>query len=110
MPRHVPAGDSEHAGDVGEGPIDETRGAVHSHPEASSSESAPLGGQFKFKLPDTILAVEGEEKPEGAWGAFHPSLAGVAAAPQAVDELGGGDEDEDGDQDDSLDDDEIMLI
>jgi hypothetical protein len=88
---HVLAGDSEHAGDVREGPIDETRGAVHSHSEASSSESAPLGGvggQFRLELPDTI--PEGEEKREGEWRAFHPSLAGVAAAPQDVDEQGGG--------------------
>ncbi len=112
MPRRVLAGGSEHAGDVGEEPIDETRGAVPSHSEASSSESAPLGGQFRLELPDTIPAArrQGEEKPEGEWRAFHPSLAGVAAAPREVDEQVGGEQDEDGEQDDSVDDDEIMLI
>jgi hypothetical protein len=92
MSRHDLPGDSEHAGEVGEGRIDETRGAAHSHSEASSSESAPLGGQFKLELPDTIPAArrQGEEKPEGEWRAFRPSLAGVAAAPQEVDEQGGG--------------------
>ena len=112
MPRRVLAGDSEHAGDVGEGPIDKTRGAVHSHSEASSSESAPLGGQFRLELPGTIPAArrQGEEKPEGEWRAFHPSLAGVAAAPREVNELVEGEQDEDRDQDDSVDDDEIMLI
>ena len=86
--------------------------AVLSHSEASSSESAPLGGQFRLELPDTIPAArrKGEEKPEGEWRAFHPSLAGVAAAPREVDEQVGGEQDEDGEQDDSVDDDEIMLI
>jgi len=41
--------------------------AVLSHSEASSSESAPLGGQFKLDLPDTIAAAccQGEEKLGG---------------------------------------------
>jgi hypothetical protein len=82
-------------------------GAVLSHPEASCSESAPLGGQFKLELPDTIAAArrQREEKPEGAWPEFHPSRKGVAASPQEDEEQGGEEQDEDGDQDD-----EIMLI
>ena len=64
--------------------------AVLSHSEASSSESAPLGGQFKLDLPDTIAAAccQGEEKLEGAWPEFHPSRKGVAASPQEDEEQG----------------------